>query len=106
MGEFWDALSSLSKCSMRDVVHLPSTLSALDEPTVGGVVVLPFAPNPFFDAADAGVAAVLNFARRFVLAGVAINEARDGFFRLPGLTGLAVFFGAGVWMLFGVASAA
>jgi hypothetical protein len=96
LGVFCDALSSFCKCSMRDVVSLLKIFSLFDDLAVEGVARFSFAPALFANASDPGVAATLVFAPRLVVAGVAVNEARDGFLRLPGFAGLTAAFGAGV----------
>lgn len=75
--------------------------SAFDEVTLEGVVALLFALDLFAGVAkagvaEAGVAAALNCVARVLLTGVLMNEARDGFFRLPGLAGFAPDFRTGV----------
>ena len=52
----------------------------------------------------AGVAAALETVSRFALAGVPSKELRDGFLRLPGLTGFTADLRAGVRGLLGAAA--
>lgn len=92
---------------MRDKVWPFGDFSLLDEPALAGVAICAFNLDLSAKSAVAGVAANLDFVPRSVLpTGVASKEARDGFFKLPGLTGLIAFFRAEPWRLLVVASVA
>src|SRR5690242_1486014 len=79
------------------MVASPSTFSPFGELATEGVVFLPFAIDLVAVIVDTGVTAAFGLIARFALAGVATRDARDGFFKLPGLTGLLAVFRAGVW---------
>jgi hypothetical protein len=85
---------------MRDMVS--GVFVPVDELALTSVAALA-ALDSTVELADVGFPANLDSTPRFVIAGGVVSQARNGFFKLPGLTGLTGFLRAET---FGVAPAA
>lgn len=82
---------------MRDMVWSSGVCSPLDE-LARRSGVAPAALDSAVEPADAGFPADVDSTPRFVKAGGVVSEARNGFFKLPGLTGLKGVLRTEAWV--------
>ena len=90
---------------MRDMVWSSGDFLSLDELELT-IVAAPAALNSTVEPADVGFPTDLDSTPRFAIADGVVIEARSGFFKLPGLTGLTGFLRAETWVWLGVDPAA